>query len=184
MKTRRGRTVALLSLTLAVTLLALGGVAVKDRLLESWYVWRLQSDDAAVSRSAYETLLEMGSGKGILFFVLEYDNETPDVDEEAIQYLRQLGAEAVPHLRVALHDERDSVVLEACHLIKNVNDWSFVPDENIRFAALLSPLAPDVLAVAGTESIRRFVAMPPWLSGISAAPRTQALPLSSGLGTT
>jgi len=64
MARRRGMVVAAAGAGLAVAVLLVLAVAMRERLLEAWYVWRLDAGDEAEKDRAAEGLAAMGSPRG------------------------------------------------------------------------------------------------------------------------
>jgi hypothetical protein len=61
MATKRGKLAALAALSIGVIVLAASGFAFRGRILERWYIHRLDSEDPAVQERAAAKLAELGS---------------------------------------------------------------------------------------------------------------------------
>ena len=59
--TSKGRRRAYLTITLGVVVLLAAGYAFRDKALEQWYIWKLESDDEQSRKDAAARLAEMGA---------------------------------------------------------------------------------------------------------------------------
>src|SRR2546427_9381966 len=69
---RRGRTIALSTVTIGLVVLAALGFAAKDRLSEEWYLWRLEVGSEEEEADAAEELGELRSVRAVSALVARF----------------------------------------------------------------------------------------------------------------
>ena len=111
---RRGRRSALITLAAGIAVLAAAALALKDPLLEKWWLHRLGSEDPEAQRAAAEGLGRLGSLKAVGPLLAE--TRSPHfsfmkVYEAAINALEMIverhGKVALPYFLAALRTEAD-----------------------------------------------------------------------------
>ncbi len=105
MRNARNKSITRWVVVAGLVTLVVAALAMKDRALEEWYLWRLDSEDAATRIAAAEALAEVGT-KRSLPKVFEKLDEIPLINEYFDQYGDHLPAE----LRKEVDDLRDRLV--------------------------------------------------------------------------
>ncbi len=63
--TKEGKRITHLMIALGVLVLLVAGYAFRDRAVEQWFIWQLESEDKAVRVAAAEKLADIGSMKAV-----------------------------------------------------------------------------------------------------------------------
>ena len=116
--TRKGRRLTYLTISLGVLVLLIAGYAFKDRAVEQWYLWKLESEDEQSRYDAVMKLAEMGA-VGAVPAVLKILG-TPSVEKypsstglspvdmlffDLLKLKSFAGKRSVPYLVMALDDK-------------------------------------------------------------------------------
>ena len=63
--TGKGKHLTHLTISLGVLVLGIAGYAFKDKAMEEWYLWKLESEDEETQKAAAENLGEMQSVRAV-----------------------------------------------------------------------------------------------------------------------
>ena len=98
--TSKGKRLTYLSISLGVLVLAIAGFALKDKAVEQWYLWKLESEDEAERKVAAARLGEMRSVRAVARLTELFRIEP--IEEPHLPYsaraLVKIGKPAVPAL--------------------------------------------------------------------------------------
>ncbi len=71
--TSKGKRLTYLTIALGVLVLLVAGYAAKDKAVEQWYIWKLESEDEQERKLAAEKLGEMGSVRAVPSLMLQIE---------------------------------------------------------------------------------------------------------------
>ncbi len=63
--TGKGKRLTHLTISLGIVVLLVAGYAFKDKAVEQWYIWKLESEDEAIRVAAADKLADIGSVKAV-----------------------------------------------------------------------------------------------------------------------
>ena len=105
----KGKRLTYLIISLGLLVLVVAGVALKDRAIEQWYLWKLESEDEEDRKAAAEQLGDMGSLRAIPLLKQRFRKEPGTVALNKLSYsgkaLVMIGSPAIPVFVEGLKDE-------------------------------------------------------------------------------
>jgi len=187
--TSKGKRLTNLIVALGVAVLAAAGYAFKDKVVEQWYIWELESEDKAVRKRAANNLGEMKSVRALPQLMKLFRNEASTVSHALVQ----IGRPAVPFLIRELDDqdgdrtsaagtlssigpEAREAVPALIGTVRRQDDWQWAARDNSVLA--LAKIAPESEAVVEAlmdalndpnENVRYSAAA--WLGNLGAVAR-------------
>jgi HEAT repeat protein len=117
----RGKTTAIAAAVLTVAVCLVGIVACRRFLLETYFLWKLESKDRRARGNAASWLGEHKSERAVpRLMELFRSTEEIDPDTEGATALRRIGPAAVPALAEALRDTNPEVRRETAHVLQRM----------------------------------------------------------------
>ena len=122
-----GKKVAWWGGTMGVVVMVCFGLAAKDRILETWYLWRLESKNEEARGVAAERLGEMKSVRAIPKLVEALRGEPGAYQSHySVKALAAIGPEAVLEISRALEDEKEIARIRAAESLRRIGPGAIV----------------------------------------------------------
>lgn len=106
---RKGRAIALSTAAMGLLVLVAAGILSKDRIVEKWYLWRLETGDPGEKERALEILANVGSEESYLRMIEHVRSDVPvtGISDSPLATPRMLGWLKVVHeIGIRIGDSR------------------------------------------------------------------------------